>query len=90
MEYIHVIYLLGPGHPTIVLAEKPIMWNEGRQATAAEREVGLRQMGLEPSCSEMEMGETGRRKGREDSKKPKPELKIKLYGEVLIKAREKV
>jgi hypothetical protein len=38
----------------------------------------LRQLGIEPSCSNMEMGETGRKKGREERKKPKPELRIKL------------
>jgi hypothetical protein len=34
----------------------------------------------------MEMGETGRKKGRRDSKKTKPELKIN-YREVLIKEK---
>jgi hypothetical protein len=47
------------------------MWSEVQQATAAEGEVELRQLGLEPSCSNMEMGEKGRKKVREESKKPK-------------------
>jgi hypothetical protein len=38
----------------------------------------LRQLGLEQSSSNKEMGETGRKKGREDKKKPKKELKIIL------------
>jgi hypothetical protein len=54
------------------------MWSEGRQATAEDGEVELRQLGLEPSCSNMEMGEKGRKKVREDSKKPKTESKIRL------------
>jgi hypothetical protein len=61
-----------------VSEEKRFMWSEVRQATAADGESELRQLGLEPSCSNMEMGETGRKKGREDSKKQQPELKIKL------------
>jgi len=39
------------------------MWGEDWHATAADGGIELRQLGLEPSCSNMEMGESGRQKG---------------------------
>jgi len=47
-----------------VSAEKRIMWGEVWQITAVDGEVELRQSGLEPSCSNMEMGKRGRKKDR--------------------------
>jgi len=40
------------------------MWGEVWQITAVDGEVELRQSGLEPSCSNMEMGKRGRKKDR--------------------------